>query len=167
MVKVSPFSAQSSTQGAIMPLRLRPTDPRRSGGIPVPDRHAGTQTFAAWRSAIATHRVRPCLSLICEDELLRIKIELTAPPILAPLQDVRANLLGRVYCLFPRYPASREEPPYRASAYLDALISQERPQLGTRYAGGRLVSLRDQPGMRLDLIERRSPSCCCSAGVPC
>ena len=30
------------------------------------------------------------------------------------------------------------------------MISEERLQLGKRYVGGRLVSVQDQPGMRLD-----------------
>lgn len=68
----------------------------------MPVQHAGPQSFATWRSAIATRHVRRCPGLIDEDELLGIEIELTVEPFLAPLQDVGAVLLGRVRGLFLR-----------------------------------------------------------------
>lgn len=68
----------------------------------MPVRHAGPQSFTAWRSAIATRHVRRCPGLIDEDELLWIEIELAVEPFLAPLQDVWAILLGRMRCLFLR-----------------------------------------------------------------
>jgi hypothetical protein len=70
------------------------------GGSPVPVRHAVPQSFAAWRSAIATSFIRRCPSLIDEDELLGIKIDLTLEPSLVPLQVVWAILLGRIRWLF-------------------------------------------------------------------
>jgi len=65
-------------------------------------RHAGPQSFAARRPAVATRHVRRCPGLIDEDELLGIEIELTVKPFLAPLQDVGTILLGRVRSLFLR-----------------------------------------------------------------
>ena len=74
---------------------------------------------------------------------------------------------------FTRDPASCEEPPYRAERDLGAVISQESLQLSQRDVRRRLVSVQDQPGMRLDphrtsiatlLLWRRRPcwfaSCC-------
>lgn len=68
----------------------------------MPVRHAGPQSFAARRPAVATRHVRRCPGLIDEDELPGIEIELAVEPFLAPLQDVGAILLGRVCCLFLR-----------------------------------------------------------------
>jgi hypothetical protein len=80
VVNASPFIGPSSTQSAIMPVRLRPTTKvvfRCPCGTP----------FAAWCSAKATRHVRRYPGLINEDELLGVEIDLTIEPFLAPLQD--------------------------------------------------------------------------------
>ena len=72
------------------------------GGLPVAVRHAGAQPLAARGSAIAARHVGRGPGLVDEDELVRIEIELPLEPLLAPLQDVGAVLLGRVRRLFLR-----------------------------------------------------------------
>jgi len=66
-------------------------------------RHA--QAVAARAAAISARHVRAGPAFIHEHQAVRIEIELPLEPSLAPDQDVRALLLGRVRGLFLRvYP---------------------------------------------------------------
>ena len=78
-------------------------------------RDGGTEAFSPGRSAVGTGHIGGCPSLVDEDEALGVEVELPFEPGLAPPQDVRAVLLGRVRALFftviPCRSKKRHSPP--------------------------------------------------------
>ena len=63
-------------------------------------RDADTQPLAFCRPAAQAGHVGRCAGLVDEDEFAGIEFELGVEPVLAPLQNVRTVLLGRVRGLF-------------------------------------------------------------------
>jgi hypothetical protein len=71
-------------------------------GLPMSVRHARPQALSAGCPAVAPGHVRRRPGFVDEDEARGIQIELALEPGLAPGQDIRAILLGRMGCLFLR-----------------------------------------------------------------
>jgi hypothetical protein len=68
--------------------------------LPMTVRNAGPEPLASWSAATTPGHVGRCPGLVDEHQTIRIEIELSIEPVPAPLQDVRAVLLGRVRGLF-------------------------------------------------------------------
>src|SRR5271154_7306479 len=70
--------------------------------FPMTMRHAHAQPLAARRPPVPARPVGGGPSLVHKDEALRVEIELSLEPVLAPLHDVRSILLAGVRGLFLR-----------------------------------------------------------------
>jgi hypothetical protein len=64
--------------------------------------HTHAQPLAARRPPVPARHVGGGPSLVDKDEALRVEIELSLEPVLAPLHDVRSILLAGVRGLFLR-----------------------------------------------------------------
>jgi hypothetical protein len=71
-------------------------------GLPVAVGDAGAQPFTLGRPAMQARHAGGRPGLVDEHETLRIEVDLSLEPLLAPLHDVRPVLLGSMRCLFLR-----------------------------------------------------------------
>ena len=79
-----------------------PQPGHEGGRLPVAVRDAGAQALASRRPPVASGHVGGGPGLVDEHQALGVEVELVLEPGLAPLQDVRAVLLGGVRRLFLR-----------------------------------------------------------------
>ena len=87
--------------------------------------HTHAQPLAARRPPVPARHVGGGPSLVDKDEALRVEIELSLEPVLAPLHDVRSILLAGVRGLFfARDLVAIEKPPERSIAHQDPFLGE-------------------------------------------